>query len=177
MRLGSPRLSGFSASRHWNCRLPVVGKLPVFQSRLPLDELAAHAVLLLDRAGWHTTGKLDVRQHHADLPAFPRPGAEPGRERLTVSPPELALKYRLRKLRRDRRRRMRGLAKAHRSTRNNHLHRNAGPGSRGSDAMTAGIIARAGADEGCIRHSLGKIPHCASPERLAIFRLGPSVAP
>src|SRR5580704_11866304 len=80
-----------------------------------------------------------ARQHHADLPAFPRPGAEPGRERLAVPPPELALKHRLRKLRRDRRRRMRGLAKAHRSTRNNHLHRNARLGSRRSAAMTLGI--------------------------------------
>src|ERR1700729_2218714 len=81
-----------------------------------------------------------ARQHHADLPAFPRPGAEPGRERLAVPPPELALKHRLRKLRRDRRRRMRGLAKAHRSTRNDHLHRNARLGSRRSAAMTLGII-------------------------------------
>src|SRR6202050_2268312 len=80
-----------------------------------------------------------ARQHHADLSAFPRPGAEPGRERLAVCSPQLALKHRLRKLRRDRRRRMRGLAKAHRSTRNNHLHRNARLGSRRSDAMTVGI--------------------------------------
>jgi hypothetical protein len=115
--------------------------------QLHLDEISrnvaegAHAVLLLDRAGWHTTGKLDVPdKHHADLPAFPRPGAEPGRERLAVSPPELALKHRLRRLRRDRRRRMRRLAKAHRSTRNNHLHRNVRLGSRRSDAMTVGII-------------------------------------
>src|ERR1700722_15559208 len=81
-----------------------------------------------------------ARQHHADLPTFPRPGAEPGRERLAVPPPELALKHRLRKLRRDRRRRMRRLAKAHRSTRNNPLHRNARLGSPRSDAMTLGII-------------------------------------
>src|SRR5580704_1931669 len=80
-----------------------------------------------------------ARQHHADLPAFPRPGAEPGRERLAVSAPELALKHRLRKLRRDRRRRMRRLAKPHRSTRNHHLHRNARLGSRRSAAMTVGI--------------------------------------
>src|SRR5580658_6764270 len=70
---------------------------------------------------------------------LPAPGAEPGRERLAVPPPELALKHRLRKLRRDRRRRMRGLAKAHRSTRNDHLHRKARLGSRRSAAMTLGI--------------------------------------
>src|ERR1700723_2738695 len=80
-----------------------------------------------------------AQQHHADLPAFPRPGAEPGRERLAVPPPELALKHPLRKLPRDRRRRMRRLAKAHRSTRNDHLHRNARLGSPRSAAMTLGI--------------------------------------
>src|SRR6202162_60533 len=81
-----------------------------------------------------------ARQHHADLPAFPRPGVEPGRERLAVSPSELALKHRLRKLRHDRRRRIRRLAKAHRSTRNDHVHRNARLGSRRSAAMTLGIL-------------------------------------
>jgi hypothetical protein len=40
---------------------------------------------------------------------------------------------------RDRRRRMRRLAKAHRSTRNDHVHRNAQLGSRRSAAMTLGI--------------------------------------
>jgi hypothetical protein len=32
--------------------------------------------------------KLDVRQHHADLPALPLPGAQPCGERLAVSPPD-----------------------------------------------------------------------------------------
>src|ERR1700722_1563542 len=80
-----------------------------------------------------------ARQHHADLPAFPRPGTEPGRERLAISPPELALEHRLRRLRRHRRRRMRRLAKAHRPTRNNHLHRIARLGSRRSAVMTFSI--------------------------------------
>ena len=39
----------------------------------------AHAVVLMDRAGWHTTGKLKgpkgVHHHPA---AIARPGAEPG---------------------------------------------------------------------------------------------------
>ena len=39
-----------------------------------------------------------ARQHNADLPAFPCARVEPGRERLAISPPELALKHRLRKL-------------------------------------------------------------------------------
>ena len=114
--------------------------------QLHLDEISrsvaegAHAVLILDRAGWHTTGKLDVPDNITPIFLPSRaPGAEPGRERLAVPPPELALKHRLRKLRRDRRRRMRGLAKAHRSTRNDHLHRKARLGSRRSAAMTLGI--------------------------------------
>ena len=77
-----------------------------------------------------------------DLLAFPRPGAEPGREHLAVSPPELALKHRLRKLRRNHRRRMRRLAKTHRSTRNDHLHRNARLARR-SAAMTLSKIGTA----------------------------------
>jgi hypothetical protein len=49
-------------------------------------------------------------------------------------------KHRVRKLRRDRRRCMRRLAKTHRSTRNDHVHRNARLGSRRSPAMTPSII-------------------------------------
>ena len=92
--------------------------------QLHLDEISrnvangAHAVLLLDRAGWHTTGKLDVPDNITPIFLPSRaPGAEPGREHLAVSPPELALKHRFRKLRRNHRRRMRHLAKTHCSTR------------------------------------------------------------
>src|ERR1700750_1482047 len=83
-----------------------------------------------------------ARQHHADLPAFPRPRAEPGRERLAVPPPELALEHRVRKLRRDRRRRMQSLAKPHRPTRDDHLNWHARMGSCRSVAMTFGISRR-----------------------------------
>jgi hypothetical protein len=70
--------------------------------QLHLDEISrnvaagAHAVLLLDRAGWHTTGKLDMPENITpDLPAFPCARAQPGRERLAISPSELALEHRL----------------------------------------------------------------------------------
>ena len=66
--------------------------------QLHLDEISrnvaagAHAVLLLDRAGWHTTGKLDVPDNITPIFLPSRaPGAQPGRERLAISPPELAL--------------------------------------------------------------------------------------
>jgi hypothetical protein len=111
--------------------------------QLHLDEISrnvaagAHAVLILDRAGWHTTSKLDMPDNITPIFLPSRaPELKPGRERLAVPPPELALKRRLRKLRRDRRRRMRRLAKAHRSTQNDHLHRNARLGSRRSAAMS-----------------------------------------
>src|SRR5271167_928418 len=80
-----------------------------------------------------------AQKHHADLPAFPRPGAEPGRERLAVSPSQLDLKHRLRKLRRHCRRRLRRMAETDRQARNHHIHRNAGLGPRRSVAMTFGI--------------------------------------
>jgi hypothetical protein len=61
--------------------------------QLHLDEISrnvtegAHAVLLLDRAGSHTTGKLDVPENIT--PIF-LPSRAPGREPLAVSTPDLA---------------------------------------------------------------------------------------
>jgi hypothetical protein len=60
-------------------------------------------------------GKLNV--HDNITPIFPpsrAPELTPGRERLAVSAPELALKDHLRKLRCHRRRRMRSMAQTHR---------------------------------------------------------------
>jgi hypothetical protein len=37
----------------------------------------AHAVLLMDRAGWHTTSARRPRKYHADIPALPRPELNP----------------------------------------------------------------------------------------------------
>ena len=76
-----------------------------------------------------------ARKHHTDLPAFAVPGVEPGRERLAVSPSELDLKHRLRKLRRHCRRCLRRMAETDRPARNDHLHRNARLGSRRSVAL------------------------------------------
>ena len=57
------------------------------------------------------------------LPAFARARTEPRRKHLAVPARQLALQPRLRKRRRHHRGRMRGLAKAHRPARNDHLHR------------------------------------------------------
>ena len=101
--------------------------------QLHLDEISssvakgAHAVVLLDRAVAHHQQARHARKHHTDLPAFSGPGVEPGRERLAVSPSELDLKHRLRKLRRHCRRCLRRMAETDRPARNDHLHRNARP--------------------------------------------------
>ena len=74
-----------------------------------------------------------------DLPTFAGPGTEPSREHLAISPSELALKHRLRKLRRHCRRCPRRMAETDRHARNHHIHRKARLGSRRSVAMTFGI--------------------------------------
>ena len=66
--------------------------------QLHLDEISrtvargAHAVLLLDRAGWHTTGHLTIPKNMTLIFLPSRaPGVEPGRECLAVPAPDLAL--------------------------------------------------------------------------------------
>jgi putative transposase len=100
--------------------------------QLHLDEISrnvaegAHAVLLLDRAGWHITGKLDVPKNITPIFLPSRaPRVEPGRKRLAISPSELALKHRLRELRRHRRGGLRRMAQPHRPTRTDHINRKA----------------------------------------------------
>ena len=114
--------------------------------QLHLDEISsnvakgAHAVVLLDRAGWHITSKLDMPENITPIFLPSRaPELEPGRERLAVSPSELDLKHRLRKLRRHCRRCLRRMAETDRQARNHHIHRNAGLGPRRSVTMTFGI--------------------------------------
>src|SRR5215203_3815539 len=79
-------------------------------------------------------------EYHADLPALTRPRVEPRREPLAVPTRQLALKSRLRDLRRHHRRRLPSLDEHPRRTRNHHLHRHVRLGSRRSIVMTAGII-------------------------------------
>ena len=104
--------------------------------QLHLDEISrnvaegAHAVLLLDRAGWHTTAKLEVP--HNITPIF-LPSRAPELKRLAVPEWQLALKPRLRNLRRHHRRRLRRLTRTHRQTRNHNLHRQARVGPHRSD--------------------------------------------
>ncbi|MCP4758841.1 MAG: hypothetical protein GY876_05170 [Planctomycetes bacterium] len=68
-----------------------------------LDEISrtvrrgAHAVLLLDRAGRHTTGQLNVpKEHLAGLLALTGARTQPSREPMAAHAPDMALKPRLR---------------------------------------------------------------------------------
>ena len=66
------------------------------------------------RLAWHTTAKLDLPSNITLGLHAVRAGTEPGRKHLAVPARQLALKPRLRNLRRHHRRRLRRLAKTHR---------------------------------------------------------------
>ena len=84
----------------------------------------AHAVVILDQAGWHTTGRLDIPDNITLLPLPPRsPGAEPGGKRLAVPTRQLAVQSGVPLLRRDRRIVLRCREQADRPALENHVHR------------------------------------------------------
>jgi hypothetical protein len=87
----------------------------------------AHAILVVDQVGWHTTDKLDVPDNITIVPLPPpprvQPGGQSGRKRLAVHARELALEPRLRELRRHRRVLLRGLEQARRSALEDHVDR------------------------------------------------------
>ncbi len=87
--------------------------------------VGAHAVLTLDKAGWHTTRKLHVPANISllHLPPASQPGAEPDREHLAVSAPKLSLKSRVPRLRRCCRGVRLSLEQAHCRARSHRLHR------------------------------------------------------
>jgi hypothetical protein len=117
--------------------------------QLLLDEISsnvakgAHAVVILDRAGWHITSKLDMPDNIT--PIF-LPSRAP-----ELNPVENVWQY----LRQNWisntvfenydaicRRCLRRMAETDRQARNHHIHRNAGLGPRRSVAMTFGITSR-----------------------------------
>jgi len=105
-----------------------------------------HAVLLMDRAGWHTTGELKLPENITPVLLPPR-SPEPermrsaDRKRLAVPTPDLSVEPCLRQLRRHHRRRLRRLEPAHRQAFENNVDRHAGMGTQRSNSMTTGIIA------------------------------------
>jgi hypothetical protein len=108
----------------------------------------AHAVLIMDRAGWHTTARLKVPKNITpiflpsrapELNPVENPRVKPGGKRLAVPAQQLAVEPRLRRLRGDHRGRLRRLAQASRPATHDHVDRNAGLGACRSGNMTVGI--------------------------------------
>lgn len=114
--------------------------------QLHLDEISrhvargAHAVLLLDRAGWHTSAKLKVPKNITPVLLPSRaPELNPVENVWHICAPTGSPIASSMATTRHHRRRLRGLAEAHRPTRNNRINRNARVGSRRSSFMTLGI--------------------------------------
>jgi hypothetical protein len=83
----------------------------------------AHALVLMDQAGWHMTGKLEVPANISIVATGQMPRAEPSREHLAVHARQLALQSRFHILRQHRRPLLRSLEQARRSTLAHHGHR------------------------------------------------------
>src|ERR1700745_4007120 len=90
---------------------------------------AAHAILLVDQAGWHLSTRLLVPAN-ITISATEVPRAQPGRERLAVHARQLALQPHLQILRRSRRPLLCGMEQARRPASAHHVHRTAPMGPR-----------------------------------------------
>jgi hypothetical protein len=97
-----------------------------------IDEIAlhvargAHAVLLLDRAGWHTTGNLVWPKNITPILLLSRsPELNPVEQVWQYLRANYLSNRRLRQLRRHHRRSLRGMAKTHRPAMADHINRNA----------------------------------------------------
>ena len=102
--------------------------------------VGAHAVLLFDGAGWHTTPYLVMPENITPIWLPSRARTQSRGERLAVPAPDLAVQPRLRDLCRHRRCRMRSLEQAHRPTRRYNLNRHAPVGSRRSEVRALSNI-------------------------------------
>src|SRR6266516_1311037 len=120
---------------------------------------AAHAILLVDQAGWRLSTRL--------LVPVEVPRAQPGRERLAVHARQLALQPHLQILRRSRRPLLCGMEQARRPALAHHVHRTAPMGPR---VLINGIWYNSAA---CLRNSSTS----PAPHRVSIRTLRPSVQP
>src|SRR3981081_811801 len=74
-------------------------------AKLKPGSAGAHALIILDKAAWHTTRKLKLpRQPHAGSVATCLPGTECGGKHLAILAPDLSLQPLVRKLHRNPRR-------------------------------------------------------------------------
>lgn len=108
---------------------------PAMQAHL--DEISAavapgaHAVLILDKAGWHLArAPHRPAEHHPPAAATPFARTEPGREHLALHARQLALEPRLQGLRRHRRPLLRRLERSRRSAMAHPINRQARMGGR-----------------------------------------------
>jgi hypothetical protein len=142
----------------------VMQRADTWGMQLHLDEISgniapgAHAMLVLDQAGWHTTGKLKTpSNHHPLAAAAPVTRTQPRRKRLATPPPAMALQPHLQRLRRHPRRRLRRLEPPHRRSRPHHLHRNAIMGAQWSSLRAVGIRRQGGGGSGDRRQDVETI--------------------
>ena len=100
----------------------------------------AHAILILDQAGWHGAKDLKIPRNLSLLPLPPRaPELNPPRKYLAVHATELAVEPNLQILRRHRRSLLLRLEHPHRSALENHVHRTPRLGCRRSVNLRIGI--------------------------------------
>ena len=114
--------------------------------QLHLNEIAtkvtpgAHAILILDQAGWHGAKDLKApKQHLAPAAAAALTRTQPARKHLAIHAGELAVEPRLQILRRNRRSLLLRLEHPHRSTLENHVHHSPRLGTRRSLIVRIGI--------------------------------------
>jgi hypothetical protein len=92
---------------------------------------AAHAILLVDQAGWHLSSRLVVPANITIIALPPKcPRAQSSRKRLAIYARQLALQSRLPIVRRSRRSLLHGLEQARRSALAHHVNRTAPMGAR-----------------------------------------------
>lgn len=125
--------AGAASRRHRDDATPHRGNLSPRRKGRACCVAARSRGMAHDREARHT------QEHNADPLAVSGAGTQSGRERLAISSPKLALEHRLRKLRSHYRRRLRRMAKTHRSTRDHHINRHARLGSYRSDIIAGGI--------------------------------------
>ena len=149
--------------------------------QLHLDEIAtkvsagAHAILILDQAGWHGAKELRIPEQSIALAiAAACTRAQFPREHLAVHAAELAVEPYLQILRRHRRSLLLRMEHADQSALENHVHRTPRLGGRRSLNLRIGINRRSRGDKirivgGVFCDSVGLYEGLSSSERVAIL--------
>ena len=114
----------------WSCPPATAKRWSCIWRKSPEVAPGAHAVLLLDQAGWHLSARLVIPANITLIAAAAEIArAQSGREHLAVHARQLALKPRLQILRRYPRPLLLRLEQARRPAMDNHVHRSAPMGA------------------------------------------------